>query len=173
VTWRFEPLHQRHDRNSFDCGEPALNNYLAGLAGQHGRKDISRTFVAVSESEPGRVRGFYTISAGEVALERLPDKVRKSLPPHYPVPMIRIGRLAVDRSFQGSGLGKALLMEALLHCARLSGEVGVALVVVDAKNDRARNFYLKFGFLEMLDSPSTLFLPMNTVRNLLAPKGQP
>lgn len=173
MSWRFEPLHERHDRSGFDCGEPELNTYLASLAGQHGRKDISRTFVAVSEADPSRVCGFYSVSAGHVALERLPEKVRKKLPPHYPVPIIRIGRLAVDRRFQGTGLGKALLMEALFHCARLSEGVGVALVAVDAKNDRAKRFYLKFGFLEMPDSPRALFLPMRTLRSLLGLKGYP
>lgn len=160
--WLVTPLGRDHQRHSFDCGEPALNNYLMQLAGQHAKNNISRTFVAVSDVSVKLILGFYTLSAGNISFNNLPVKLQKKLP-KYPVPIARIGRLATDKSSQGLGLGEYLLMDALQRCTSLSKEIGIIGVVVDAKHEKAKAFYLRYGFFELTDTPLTLFIPVQDV----------
>ena len=147
-------------RDTFDCGEPALNHYLQQLAGQHSRKNVSRTFVALDHE---RVIGFYSLSMAESKLVELPTTARKQLPAHYPVPVARLSRLAVDKAYQGQRLGELLLMNALMRCAKIAGEIGAVGIVVDAKHEQAAQFYLKYGFTAYTTKPLTLFIPMQTV----------
>jgi len=162
-TWVIEPLGRGHDRASFDCGEPALNEFIRTLARRQQEKHVGRTFVAAPAPGAKKVLGFYTISAGSIQFEHLPADVQERLP-RYPVPVARLGRLAVDRSMSGQGLGAALLRDALLRVARLaSTELGILGVVVDAKNDEACRFYEKYGFVRLPDHARTLFILTRTI----------
>ncbi len=160
-AWEIAPLSQAHDCSGFDCGEPKLDAYLKQLADQHTKRNVSRVYVAVGFD--GRVAGFYTLSSAQLAFEDLPETVRKGLSEHYPVPAVRLGRLAVDRSAQGRGLGEALLMNALYRCARTAQEIGIVAVVVDAKHERARDFYLRYDFLSLTSDRLKLALPIRTI----------
>ncbi|MBY0246786.1 MAG: GNAT family N-acetyltransferase [Nitrospiraceae bacterium] len=127
------PLSDRHDRSQFDCGEPPLNLYLQQYAGQHDRRGFGRTYVAVSEASAS-VSGYYTISSGSVGFETVPENL-----PHHPVPIVLLGRLAVDRRSQGQGVGELLLVDALRRAQRAAGELGIYAVAVEALSDRAKS----------------------------------
>lgn len=145
-----------HDRKAFDCRSAPLNQYLHAQAGQDVRRRIAACFVAVAED--GRVAGYYTLTSASVLLTDLPDDVSKKLPRYPTVPAVRLGRLAIDRSFQGQGLGGALLADALDRAIR--SEVASYAMVVDAKDDAATAFYRHHGFIEFPSSPRRLFLPL-------------
>jgi len=158
------PFNAEIARDAFDCGEPALNHYPQQLAGQHSRKNISRTFVALDNIT---VKGFYSLSMAESQLTELPTNTRKKLPPQYPVPVARLSRLAVDKTYQGQRLGELLLMNALARCVRISGEIGTVGIIVDAKHEQAQQFYQKYGFTPYTTKPLTLFIPMQTITKSL------
>lgn len=165
MTWSIERLDKRHDRTAFDCGVAPLNNYLQHLASQHARKGISKTYVAVCPGE-GNVRGFYALAAGHLLLTDLPVSLRDRLP-SYPIPTVHLGQLAVDRSAQGQGLGEALLFDALQRVTRASEELGVYAVTVDAVDEQAKAFYLKYGFVAIDADPLHLYLEMKVIRQLV------
>jgi GNAT superfamily N-acetyltransferase len=159
VPVRIELLAARHDRASFDCGEPALNEFLQRQAGQQQRRGFGKTYVALAE-DGVTVRGFVTLSAGQVATQQLPATLKL---PRYPAPVLRIGRLAVDRRQQGQDIGQELLSFAL-HLARdFSRKVGLNAVVVDAKNEKAIVIYARLGFIACIDTPLCLFLPLSAL----------
>src|SRR5262245_5909152 len=120
---RVEPLGPGHDRSSFSCGEPALDVYLQRQAWQDMRRRIAQVFVAVAGSSGGVV-GYYTLSAASFGRESLPPDLAKRLP-HYPVPAAIIGRLTVDRSHQGQGLGEFLLLDAVRAVLAASAAMAV------------------------------------------------
>ena len=142
----------------FDCGEKALDDYLQRYASQDIKRGVARMFVASPVGHPQVVAGFYTLSAASVAAEALPEKWRKKLP-HYPVPVALLGRLAVDRTFQGQGLGSILLVDACKRVAAASETLAVAALVVDAKSPTAAAFYRHFGFIELPGQPGRWMLP--------------
>jgi GNAT superfamily N-acetyltransferase len=111
------------------------------------------------------VLGYYSLSAGSFDLSVLPEEERRKLPRH-PVPVAHLGRLAVDQSTQGQGLGAFLLLDALARCERLADEIGLHAVEVQAIDDGARKFYLKYGFEPLLDDVHHLYLPMKAIRKL-------
>ncbi len=164
ASWTIRRLDKTHDRSAFDCGEPTLNEWLRERANQFDRRDLSRTFVATHRGETP-VCGYYAISTHRVIYESLPAGEAKGLP-RLDVPVVLLGRLAVDRRVQGEGLGALLLVDALRRSVELSEQVGIRAVEVDALNDAARSFYLKFGFRPLLDDPRHLFLPMHEIRKL-------
>src|SRR5574337_170567 len=157
-------LNNIHDKKSFDCGDVALNDYLQKYSGQHTKSNISRTFVAVASTCQKKVLGFYTLSAGHIAFGDLSEKLQKRLT-QYCIPVARIGRLAVDKTVQKQGFGRYLLMNALLRCAQQAEELGIFGVIVDAKHQEAKNFYLKYGFSELTYSPLTLII---SIKNILS-----
>jgi GNAT superfamily N-acetyltransferase len=148
-----------HDRQGFDCGVAALNDYLARLADQHRRKGVSAVYVLVEDDAPSEILGYYTLSAAEVAVDRLTDVEGKRLPRH-PVPCIRMGRLACRTDRRGSGLGKLLVGLAVDRCLQVRQQLGAYALIVDAKDDEARRFYEHFGFRSLRDTPLTLYLPL-------------
>jgi len=162
-----EPLARHHDLSSFDCGVSALNDYLQKYARQNHDRDLGKTFVALETGGGKKVLGFYTAVAAVIDKQSIPPAYSKHLP-RYPVPAIRVGRLAVDRRRQGQGIGGELLWDVLGRAHRLSKEIGVYAVVVDAKDNHAARFYLKFGFLPLSNTPSTLFLPIETLHGLFS-----
>jgi GNAT superfamily N-acetyltransferase len=165
--WLIERLGPQHDRAAFDCGNPILSDWLRSRAGQFERRDLARTYVAVRRGGV-LVAGYYAISNHRVGYEALPADQARGLP-RLDVPVVLLGRLAVDRSTQGRGLGALLLVDALRRAQYLSEHVGVRAVEVDAIDDGARDFYRRFGFLPLLDDPRHLFLPMQVIRKLNLP----
>ena len=152
---RIELLDSQHDRSNFDCGNHALNDFLQRHAGQQHRRGIGKTYVALEVL--GAVQGFVTVSAGNVATAALPGSLKL---PRYPVPILRIGRLAVDLRNRGTGIGHELLSFALHLAMEVSEKIGLYAVVVDAKDDKAAEFYRRHGFSASLDDQYCLFIPL-------------
>ena len=159
-----EPLGPRHDRASFSCGEPTLDSYIRRQASQDARRRVAQVFVAAGEA-PGEIAGFYTLSAASFEKDELPANLAKRLP-HYPVPAVVIGRLAVDLRHRGRRLSEFLLLDAVRRVAHASIAIAVYAIVVDAKNARARAFYERYGFIPFPSAPRRLFLPMQTLEKL-------
>ena len=135
-------LTKGHDRNSFDCGVPALNEYLKQYALQNQKKRAARTYVA---TRGNRIVGYYSLAYGSVSVEEAPQSVKSGLSRH-PIPVILLARLAVDSNEQGHGLGAALLKDALLRTIQAAEIAGLRAMLVHAKDDAAKSFYQKFGF---------------------------
>lgn len=162
---RILPLDKEHERQSFHCGEPSLDQYLHRYAGQDIRRRVNRVFVAVAADTPRQIVAFYSLSAGSLDAEALPDAYRRRLP-RYPVPVVLLGRLAVATAVQGQAVGALLLADALRRVAGASHLMAVYAVVVDALDDRATDFYRKFGFIPLPSRPRTLFLPLDSFLEL-------
>jgi GNAT superfamily N-acetyltransferase len=160
--WREEPIGRHHDRKSFDCGSPALNEYLSRYARQNHESGGAKTFVAVAPDAPTRVLGFYSISPGAIAFAHVPASLTKKLG-RYDVPVFRLGRLAIDRSVQGRGFGGDLLLAAGERALAVAAEVGGVALAIDAKDERAANWYGRFGALALLDDPLKLILPLAAI----------
>ncbi|WP_437207123.1 GNAT family N-acetyltransferase [Planctomicrobium sp. SH664] len=165
APYRMELLSDDHDRTGFDCGVAPLNDYLLRQVGQDTRRRVTTCFVAV-ETASDRLAGYYTLSAGSVVLDDLPEKTAKKLPRYPTVPIVRIGRLAVDQRDQGQQLGSALLFDALKRS--ISAEIAAFAAVVDAKDDHAKRFYERFGFQSLNAKPRVLFLPLSDAIKKLA-----
>jgi GNAT superfamily N-acetyltransferase len=168
VDLRIEPLRRDHDRAQFDCGEPALDEYLARFARQNQESGVARTFVAVTEAEPALILGYYSLAVGAIDKANLPSAAARRFP-NFPLPIARLARLAVDRRQQGRGLGEDLLLDALARCLRVAEDVGIAAVVIDAKHERAKAFYARYEFDTLPDHPLTLWLPLPALRKLFGP----
>lgn len=158
-------LATQHRREGFDCGDAALNEFLLRQAGQQQRRGFGKTYVAVAK-DGVTVTGFITVSAGQVATTSFPSQSKL---PRYPAPMLRIGRLAVDVHYQGVGIGQDLLAFALRLAAEFAQRVGLYAVVVDAKHDKAKAFYVKLGFIACVDNPLCLYLPIATLEQSITP----
>ena len=157
-------LGAEHRREGFDCGDAALNEFLLRRAGQQQRRGFGKTYVPVA-GDGVTVTGFVTVSAGQVATTALPAQLKL---PRYPAPMLRIGRLAVDVRYQGKGIAQDLLAFALRLAVEFSRRVGLYAVIVDAKHDKAKAFYVKLGFIACVDNPLYLYLPVATLEQSLA-----
>lgn len=158
-----EAISSTHDLSQFDCGVPVLNDWLRERALKNESR-FSRTYVVCDASSEGaRVVGYYCLSAGAVQREAAPGKLRRNAPDAVPVSII--GRLAVDRDYAGRGLGASLLSDALRRIAGAAQSIGIAAVLVQAKDEAARTWYL--GQAEWLEFPAgsrTLWLPVGVVR---------
>lgn len=150
---------KRHDREGFACGEPSLDAYLRQQAVQHHRDGISTTHVLVDDVERACILGYYSLSAAQLLLTDLQEADRKRLP-NYPVPAIRMGRLAVSVSEHGKGHGDYLLAHAVARCLGLREQLGVRVLLVDALHEKAARFYRAYGFREATASSHTLYLPL-------------
>ena len=159
---RVEPLGSRHDRGSFASGVEPLDRYLRSQATQDARKNMAAPFVLVLGD--GALGGYYTLSATAVKLADLPDQAVRRLPRYPLVPATLLGRLAVDRRFQGRGYGRFLLADALYRVAR--SEIASFAVIVDAKDESARRFYERESFLPLVDQPMKLFRPVADIKQL-------
>jgi GNAT superfamily N-acetyltransferase len=163
--WKIEPLGSHHVRADFDCGEPSLSDWIRQQASQFVSRDLANVYVLVRRDDP-RVRGYYAISTCQIRFEELPSRHSKGLPRKPGIPAALIGKLAVDRSLQGQKLGGVLLYDALRRVPDLSETIGIRAVVVDAIDERAREFYLHHEFIAFADDPDRLFLPLSIVRKL-------
>ncbi len=160
VRFQLLPLGGDHDRSVFNSDSEPLNRYLREQVTQDIRRRVASCFVALSDEK--RIAGYYTLASASLLLADLPADTGKKLPRYPTVPAVRMGRLAVDREFQGQGLGGALLADALDRAAR--SEIAAFALVLDAKNEPAAAFYRHHGFIALPDSPFTLFLPLASVR---------
>jgi ribosomal protein S18 acetylase RimI-like enzyme len=155
--FRLEVLGAQHDRTRFNCGVAALDRYFRTQATQDARRRASACYVAAQDGT-NAVAGYYTLAAGSVPLTDLPESLSRRLPRYPSVPVARVGRLAIDQSFQGRKLGAALLADAALRALR-SG-VAVFALVVDAKGDAAVAFYRHHGFEMYGGQPKQLIVPL-------------
>ena len=166
ITYRIEPLVARHNRAAFSCGVEALDAYLRKQAGQDVSKHVAAAFVITPNGVT--IAGFYTLSAHIVNLGDLPDHIAKKLPRYPNVPATLLGRLAVSQDFRGQGLGELLLLDALKRVLGSIREVASAVVVVDAKDERAREFYVRHDFMPLPLRPNRLFYPVRTIVKLFS-----
>ena len=157
-----EPLASNHDRRGFSCGVEALDQYLQRFARQHANANVSRTYVAADGSA---IIGFYSLAMSAMRRENLPSR-HLSRFPNFPLPVARLARLAVDLRHQRQGIGELLLADALQRCLRLSEEIGMIGVVVDAKDEHARGWYERYEFERLPDLPLTLWLSAVAISRL-------
>lgn len=154
---------ERHDRRTFDCGEPALNDYLRKTALQHVKKGIANTYVLTGRTETQRILGFFTLSFLEVDISRLPAHCGRNLL-RTRLPAARLGRLAIDSSCQGKNYGRLLTVDAMRRVAfAMKSVAGVVGLFVDAKDSRVAGFYRKFGFIPLKDAPLSMMLPGQSI----------
>ena len=149
-----EPLSDKHRREEFSCGVPALDRYLQKQARQDVSKGVAAAFVITPDD--ATIAGFYTLSATELKLRDLPDEFVKKLPRYPAVPATLLGRLAVSRGFRGQGLGEFLLIDAMRRVLRTTTNVASTAIVVDAKDNSARQFYLQYDFVPLLHQENRL-----------------
>lgn len=154
------PLSRSIKLKAFDAGVEPLTDYLKKHAGQNQAKGTGRTFAQVNENS--EAVGYYVASMAEVSFLSFPEEIRKRVP-KYPIPAMRIGRLAIDVRFRGKGLGERLLMDALKRASGLYEQTGIFVVVVDARYEPAGEFYERYGFIRFLDRPGSLVLPIATI----------
>jgi predicted GNAT family N-acyltransferase len=150
---------RQHDRAGFDCGVEALNRYLKVFANQHRAKGIATTFVLVDSNQPAQILGYYALSAAALSFESLAEADRKGLPA-YPIPAVRIGRLAAATSVRGKRFGELLLQNAIKRILQSRSTLGVYAVVVEAKDATAEGFYRKYGFRVCDARSRQLYLPL-------------
>jgi GNAT superfamily N-acetyltransferase len=167
VTVTIRRLEESDEVEGFDCGDEPLNNYLKRHAWTNQQKiSIGVTHVAVDESAPYTVLGYFTLATSSVPRDKLSKKYVRGLPP-YDLPLILLARLAVDKRFSGRGLGHALISEALKITLRVADEVGCRCIITDAYPDKA-GWYARYGFLPLegaaATSPQRMFLDVRTIR---------
>ncbi len=155
------PLSERDDCGAFDCGEPSLNDWLRRKALANQISGASRTFVITGVgTSANHVLGYYALAAGAVSHTESTSAIRRNMPD--PIPVMVLGRLAIDRSCHGQGLGSALLKDAILRTLNVAENVGIRALLVHALHDKAREFYLQHGFSESPISATTLLLRLPT-----------
>lgn len=159
---RVESLGAQHDRSKFESGVAPLDRYFRTQAGQDARKNLAAPFVLVLPG--GEIGGYYTLSSTALRVGELSQETAKRLPRYPLIPATLLGRLAVGQRYQGQGYGRFLLADALHRSVR--SEIASFAVVVDAKDDNARRFYEREGFLPFPDQPMKLFRPMSDIAEM-------
>ena len=164
MRWREEPLSALQiKRTLFDCNDGAMNRFFHHYARQHHDKGASKTFVAVDDHS---ISGFYTLSPASLAYGRTSKVLSKKLPTHD-VPVFRLARIAVDKQYQGQGLGGQLLMAAGRRCLGVAQQTGGVALLIDAKSPEISRWYQRFGAIPLQDNPLTLVLPLATIQKAL------
>ncbi|KMO42061.1 acetyltransferase [Methylobacterium variabile] len=159
-----EPLSKDHDRTGFSCGHEKVDAYFRQAVSQDVKRKYATCFVA-REVATGRVAGFYTLSSSNVPLKDVPAELAKKLPRYPTVPAVLIGWMGRDQAFRGTGIGEALLFDAIRTVA--TAPIGTHAIFADAIDERAAAFYAAFGFMPLLEQPLRLFLPVATGLALL------
>jgi GNAT superfamily N-acetyltransferase len=165
---KLELLAKSHDRDGFDCGSEPLNSFLKQTARQHAERGISRTFVLVEEGDPNPkpILGFFSLNLCQLKADALPPEEAKRLP--RAAPEVRLGRLAVAKEFQRQGVGKTLLVGAMVKFMEIFNSAGGIGLFVDAKDRNARHYYEQFGFVSLPSNELELFLPLKSIQVALA-----
>ena len=161
-AWKEEAIAKSHDRQSFDCGDPAMNDFLRRFARQSHEQNASKTFCAIDVATANRVLGFYTLAPSAVAHEDVPASMTKGLAQHE-VSGFKLARIATDVTVAGLGLGGQLLAAAALRCLRIASEAGGVLLIIDAKGERAAQWYASYGAEPLQSRPLTLVMPHATI----------
>ena len=156
-----EPLARRHVVNDFDCGEPALDDWLKRHARQAQAAGSARTFVATTE---GTVVGYYALAAAQVEPDEATTRLLKGEPQRRAVPAVLLARLAVDHRHQGGGVGRSLLQDAVLRCLQAADSIGVRAMLIHAKHEQARAWYQQYGFEPSPTDPLHLMLLVKDLR---------
>jgi GNAT superfamily N-acetyltransferase len=157
-------LNNKHNRASFDCGKELLTQYLKTQAGQDVKRKLAVCFV-LSKNKTD-IQGYYTLSNSSIPMSSFPEHIQRKFPKSYSaIPTTLLGRLAIDKKYQGQGLGKVLLIDALKKCFELSEEIGLFAVVVDPLDDEAIAFYDKYNFIQLPDS-GKMFIAIKTLQQL-------
>lgn len=157
-----QPINAGHDLSLFDSSRPVLDDWLRQRAAKNESSGASRTYVVC---EGIRVVGYYCLSSGSVESKQAPGRVSRNMPD--PIPVMLMGRLAVDRSQQGQGIGRALLKHAILRTLMAAEIVGIRALLVHALDERAAGFYLQNGFMVSPIDPLVLMLPLDTARKAI------
>ncbi len=171
--WHEEPVAKRHNRKGFDCGQADLNGFLAKYARQAHESGASKTYVAVDDATSATIFGFYTLSPAQVDFNLAPEAARPAGGGRHPLGGFRLGRLAVSKTLQGQGLGGELLIAAARRCIQVSTLVGGSLLLVDAKDRRAADWYKSYGALEIPKAPLSLVLPYTVFIDAMKQAGIP
>lgn len=151
-----------HDRKSFDCGVPALNEYLQRYANQDLKRSLTRIYVL---ADGPSIIGYYSISAHSVRRDHLPEDVQAG--PYEDIPFLLLGRLAVDHRWQGQGYGDALIVHAFDTTRKAASQIGILGMIVEAKDEKAATFYEGFGFRRLASTTNRLVLPITAMDALL------
>ena len=160
-----ELLNKKHNRKDFDCGKELLNDYLKTQAGQDVKRKLSVCFV-LTDSETKVIQGYYTLSNSSIPLSSFSEQIKIKLPKSYKsIPTTLLGRLATDKKYQGNGIGKFLLIDALKRSYGISNEIGSFGIIVDPIDDDAKSFYQKYDFIELPDSKK-MFIATQTLKEL-------
>ncbi|KJH69862.1 GNAT family N-acetyltransferase [Aliterella atlantica] len=160
-------LDKLHDRDSFDCGNEALNQFFKQTARQHIQKGLSRTFVLVDTEQSENVLAFFSLSLCEVRTEKLPPKFAKKYPSL--ISGVKLARLAVAKSMQRQGIGSILMIEAMQRAVVVANNAGIVGLFVDAKDNAAKAYYERYGFISLKDTPLEMFLPLQTIAQIIEP----
>ena len=161
-----QPLQAGHDLSQFDSGRPLLDDWLRQRAARNEAAGASRTYVVCDDAvQAGRVVAYYCLSTGSVEARQAPGKVRRNMPD--PIPIMLMGRLAVDRAWQGRGLGRALLKDAVLRTLKAAEIAGLRALLVHALDEEAAAFYRHNGFMASPMDPLVLVLPLDSARRAL------
>jgi GNAT superfamily N-acetyltransferase len=157
------PITADQELADFDSGESSLNEWLKKRAFKNHMSGASRCFVLCAGAN---VIGYYSLSAGAISHETAPKPMRRNMPD--PLPVLLLGRLAVDKRYHNQGIGQALLRDAMLRAVNVAGDAGVFALLVHALSDQAKQFYLSRGFVESPLQPMTLIMTIETIRSILA-----
>ncbi|HWF08882.1 MAG TPA: hypothetical protein VG297_10475 [Bryobacteraceae bacterium] len=171
LAWHEEPILKKHDRKSFDCGDPAMNEFLHRYARQSHESGAAKTFLAIDNKDNKTIPGFYSLAPGALTHADTPETVRRGLARHD-VPGFRLARIGIDIRWQGQGLGGQLLAAAARRCLLAAAEVGGVVLIIDAKNDRAARWYATYGAVPLGNKPLTLLMPLATFAASLKAAGQ-
>lgn len=164
-----DPLEKQHRLDDFDSGEPALDEWLKRHALPAHSAGSARVYVTTLEDET--VVGYYALAAAQVAPEEATERALRGQPQTRPVPAILLARLAVDRAHQGAGLGRSLLQDVMLRCLDAAEAIGARVLLVHAKHDAAKSWYLQYGFEESPTDPLHLLMLLKDVRSFLRRSG--
>lgn len=157
-----EPLNDEHQTGSFDSGEPVLDDWLRRRARANHASGASRTYVAC---EGEAVVAYYALASGAIAQTGVPGRFRRNMPD--PIPVVVLARLAVDRNYQGRGLGRALFRDAARRVAHAADTIGIRGIVVHAISEEARKFYIALGFDPCPEEVMTLVVTLQDIRATL------
>ena len=156
-------ITQKSKLKEFDCGIEALNDFLSRYSLKNDLLGIGKTFAALDENE--KIAGYFTLAAAQVSYKEIPNDYRGKLP-KYPVPALRIARLAVNKASQGKGTGSWLLKQAFIKALQVADVTGLYLIIVDAK-ETSKNFYEYYGFQRFNDTELSYFILVETVRKAI------
>lgn len=160
-----EPITKQHDLSAFNCGEEVLDVWLRKRAISNHEQGASKTYVTC---EKKRVIGFYSLATGVVSLDKAAGSIKRNMPD--PIPMMLLGRLAVDQSYQGKGIGRALLRDAILRTLQAAEIVGIRGIFVHAISDEAKRFYESSGFHPSHIQPQMLMISLHEATPLFTAK---